>query len=234
MNLRSDIHEALDVVAPPAPHLAHVVMDALEKGAPPRRPARLRMVAAVALGVLLLAGAVVTFAIVLPFAPGSPAAPEPALALSGNLAVTQWVSDPSVVNGPHPGYRPQLATFDSSMVTGARVIAAPHGRGTWAVSVTLNARGRQTVAELTTAAADACPAGDCPEGHLTLWAGLTQDDVDHWNERAAALSRPVAEGGKLLADPSVVSPITRGTFFIYGDFSRRHAEDVARWLNARG
>jgi hypothetical protein len=43
-------------------------------------------------------------------------------------------------------------------------------------------------------------------------AGLTQDDIDHWNKHVGTVFRPVSEGGDLVNDAEVLSPITGGRF----------------------
>lgn len=237
MSFRSDVREALEPVTPPAPHLAHVVMDAARRGARPGGPAWRRMAPAVALGVVLLAGgAAVVVAVQPAFVAHEPAFPPPSpdtagLTLSGDLAVTTWVPDASVTTGPWPGFRPRLVPIDRSMVTSARV--APSGAG-WTVVLTLDARGARTLTTVSTAAVEACPASDCAQRHLTLWAGLTQADIDRWAEGSSVLYRPLAVGGLLLTDPQVMAPLPGGVLTIIGNLTQRQAEAVARWLTARG
>jgi hypothetical protein len=45
-----------------------------------------------------------------------------------------------------------------------------------------------------------------PEGHLGLFVGLTQDDVDHWATRQDRLMRTPADGGKLVDYPVAPYP----------------------------
>jgi hypothetical protein len=249
MTLRSDIQAALDEVTPPAHHLAPTVVDSLARGeltARPRRRAGAVFTAAVAL--LLVVG--LSTAVVVRLHTPMQTSPVPAstgtvptgpgLTLSGDLVLTTWVKDPSVTTGPWAGYRPQLAPFDRSLVATAHAEPASQVRGgpndgTWAVSVTLDARGAQAFAQLTTAPAHACPAtpGACAESHVTQWVGLTQDDVDHWNERANLLYQPIPRG-KLVTDFYPVTPLTGGVYVIVGQFDQRQAQDLARWLTARG
>jgi SecD-like export protein len=247
MTLRSDIQTALNEVTPPAPHLAPTVVDSLARGeltARPRRRAGAVLTAAVALLLVVGLSTAVAVRLHLPqqTVPASTgAAPTgPGLTLSGDLVLTTWVKDPSVTTGPWAGHRPQIASFDRSLVATAHAepesqVPGGPGDGTWAVSVTLDARGTQAFAQLTTAAAHACPAtpGACAESHVTQWVGLTQDDVDHWNERANLLSQRIPRG-KLLTDPYAVSPLTGGVYVIVGPFDQRQAQDLARWLTARG
>jgi hypothetical protein len=247
MTLRSDIQAALDEVTPPAPHLAPTVVDSLTRGGLTARPQRRAGAVLTAVVALLLVVGLSTAIVVQRYMQTSPAPAStgaipagPGLTLSGDLVLTTWVKDPSVVTGPWAGYRPQLASFDRSLVATAHAEPAGQvpggpGDGTWAVSVTLNARGTQAFAQLTTAPAHACPGtpGACAESHVTEWVGLTQDDIDHWNERANLLYQPTPRG-KLLTDPYPVTPLTGGVFVIVGQFDQRQAQDLARWLTARG
>jgi hypothetical protein len=233
MTLRSDIHAALDVVVPAAPHLPATVVDAV-LAAPPPRPRWRRAVilgltgtaAIVVLAVMMLVG--------LGLLPGQVGRPAPATTPQPRpvaLVITKWVRDPSVVNGPWPGYRPQIAYRGTlASVNAAR---DPNGGGDWVLDFTFDAQGAQAFASLTTEAVAACPDTGCPEGHLTNWLGLTEDDIDHWNERANTLYWPASEGGKLLADPIVQTPITGGQGYIRGNFSREAATDLAHRLGGK-
>jgi hypothetical protein len=152
------------------------------------------------------------------------------------LVVTTWVRDPSVTAGPYPGYRPRLTALNHGMVASARAVPDPNGPpGSWVVDASWNANGTALFAGLTAAASGSCPGQqDCPERHLSTWAGLTQDDVDHWNDRAGTVCRPVSDGGDLVNDPEVLSPITAGKFQISGNFSQQDATNLANWLAPRG
>lgn len=231
MTLRSDIHAALDPVTPSAPHLPSVIVDAVTAGPPPRR--RWRRAAS-----LSLAGAVVLILIavlaavglrILSSAPGRTTPASAPQAPPAAFVITTWVKDPSVVNGPWPGYRPQMTLMYRGTLTSVRAARDPSGGNDWVVHFTLDSEGAQIFGSLTTQAVAAC-AGDCPERHVASWLDLTRDDVDHWNERADVVYRPVSQGGKLISDPLVVSPITAGQGYIQGNFTQQEATDLARRL----
>jgi hypothetical protein len=325
MDVRSDIHAALEAVTPPAPHLPDVVMGAVRRGQRPGPALPWTRAAIGALGMLLILvigigviglrasrggptpagsaapaqptswsgtldagqssprlalpvrfGQEVTLATSFPSSPGThmqvllydPAGrlartldssqPDMLLMLmpipgrwsvvvrdvasppstvwrvdvaftKAPLVVTTWLKDPSVTAGPYPGYRPQVSAINPGMVASAR--AVPDGpAGSWKVEGTWDANGAVLFSNLTTAAAQSCPGQRCPEAHVTTWAGLTQDDVDHWNERASAVYRPVADGGELASDAVVVAPISGGTWPIAGNYTRQEARDIASWL----
>jgi len=235
MTLRYDIHVALDAVTPAAPHLPSTVVDAM-LAAPPRQP-RWRRAASLSLigaaAVILLAGLVVVRLGLLSGAPGrtvpaSTVPPRPAA-----LVITKWVKDPSVVNGPWPGYRPQAVLKYRGTLASVQATRDPSGGNDWVVGFTLDQEGAQILGSLTKDAVAACSGFDCPERHIANWLDLTQYDIDHWNERAMAEYRPVAQGGKLVSDPYVVAPITGGQGYFQGNFSQQEATALARQLGGK-
>jgi preprotein translocase subunit SecD len=184
---------------------------------------RIIAVLAVAATLLLLGGGLVALrnASLL----GAPAA-SPASVPPARLIVTTWVVDPSVTAGPYPGYRPRTTAITPNMVTSASAEPNPLGGTDWVVAYTLDARGTRIFAQLSTEAYDACGAGQqgsCAGSHVTMWLDLTQEDVDAWNTRAGDLYRPADQGGKLLSDPYIQSPITGGSGLIQGGFTRQEA-----------
>lgn len=231
MTLRSEIHAALDPVTPAAPHLPSVIVDAVTGAPPPRRrwrrAASLTVVGAAALALIAVLAAVGSG--ILSSVPGrtTPASAPPAPLAA--LVITTWVKDPAVVNGPWPGYRPQMTLMYRGTLTSVRAARDPSGGNDWVVLFTLDSEGAQVFGSLTTQAVAAC-AGDCPERHVASWLDLTQDDADHWNERANVVYRPVSQGGKLLSDPYILSPITSGHGYIQGNFRQQEATDLARRL----
>lgn len=329
MNLRSDIHAALDVVTPPAPHLAHVVMDAVRRGERPRRtPLWPRVGMGAVAGLIMLATGIGVVGLLASRSVPQPAASPPSfqpMSWSGILdagqssprmalpvrfgqevavttqlppypaahvqvllydpagrlsltvdnsdqrptpawrpvpgtwsfavrdlasrpgaawrlraafiplpvVVTTWLKDPSVTAGPYPGYRPHLSSLSRDVVAGARPVRAPNGRpGAWTVEGRWTTEGAAVFGDLTAGAAQSCPGQSCPESRVTLWAGLTQDDIDHWNERASTVYEPVSDGGDLVGDTVVVHAIADGTWLLPGDYSQQEATDVANWLGA--
>ncbi|MBO0685923.1 MAG: hypothetical protein J2P45_22485 [Candidatus Dormibacteraeota bacterium] len=157
-------------------------------------------------------------------APSRPGAAAPA-----RLVVTTWTKDPSFTDTPYPGYRPAISPITSDMITNAQVVR--NSNGDIVVQVKFDSRGTEIFRNLTAQAAAACPQQACPQSHLTMWLDLTQDDVDHWNQRAHDLYRPFYRGGKLLTDPAVAAPITGGSAQISGNFNQQQAEDLAHRLN---
>ena len=164
--------------------------------------------------------------------------PPPPQQTPATLVITQWVKDPAVVDGPWPGYRPQISAMQPKMV--ARVVAlldpnagpTPDPNGSvWLVDITLNAEGTRLLGALTKNAVAAC-SDDCPERHIAWWLELSQDDIDHWNERASADYRRVDQGGKLVFDPRVGAPITDGTLEV-GDYTDQEAHILVRRLGGR-
>ncbi len=220
MNLRRDIHTALDAVIPPVPpHLSAVVLRDLQGER--RRPSHLKpfLATGVAIfGVVLLAAA----ALLAHRTPIAPPVPAPASA-PVHLMVTRWVVDPTATSGPHAGYRPEPIGMNESMVSRAAARRADSG---WVVDVTVDQRGTVALTQATAAAASACPA-DCPERHLAVWSNLTSADIASWSQTAGALSRPYAAGGKLLTDPLVNEPIRSGQLEITGFTSEHQAEMFA-------
>ncbi|HEY7198600.1 MAG TPA: hypothetical protein VIC57_00230 [Candidatus Dormibacteraeota bacterium] len=232
MTLRSDIHAALDPVAPPAPHLPSTVMAAVTRAGAPSEPTRrtvLLIVAATSLLAVIGFGAVVGGLRLVGERTLSPASAPPA-----KLVVTTWVRDPSVTGGPFPGYRPRMTSITPDMVASASAAPDPNGGHDWIVSFSFDARGARIFREITTVAAVACgPSGpgSCPEGRVTDWLDLTQADIDDWDARADLLYQPAAGGGKLLSDPYIVAPITGGQGYIEGAYTRDQATALARQLH---
>jgi preprotein translocase subunit SecD len=152
---------------------------------------------------------------------------------TAQLVTTQWVPDSSVTAGPEPGYRPQITDLRSDMLTSASASLDPSGT-TWVVNVSLNSAGQQTFTKLSTDAYKACPGAqnDCPQRHIAEWLDLTQDDINHWNQRADQLSANTDSGGKLLTNPTMDQPITSGQFVIQGAFTADSARSLATLLNA--
>jgi hypothetical protein len=136
------------------------------------------------------------------------------------FVITRWVPDAAVTNGPEPGYRPELTglTGDDVAMAAARLDAG----GSSIVDVTLTPRGRALLADLTRANVAACPTESvCAARHLTLWIGLTQADINRWEDPTfvATVSRPfdggpAEPGPQLISDPVTLTPIPSGEFAI--------------------
>jgi preprotein translocase subunit SecD len=152
---------------------------------------------------------------------------------TAQLVTTKWVKDPSVTNGPWPGYKPQITNLKSDMLTSATAELDPGGSGGWVIAFTLDTTGANIFSQLSTDAVNACPQGDCPERHITEWLDLSQDDINHWNERANQLYTSSDNGGKLLTDPTMQTAITGGSGVIQSStFTQQSAKDLATLLNS--
>jgi preprotein translocase subunit SecD len=151
------------------------------------------------------------------------------------LVVTRWVADPTITSGPVPGYRPQLTSMTSGMLSGAGAQLDPNGGG-WQVAYQFDSRGADLYSRLTGAAYGAsCPqAGqvDCPERRLTFWLDLTPDDVAHWGQVASTAYQhyDAASGGKLLVDAYTLQQIPDGQGVIQGSFTQQSATALATGL----
>lgn len=156
---------------------------------------------------------------------------EAAIGQTAQLITTKWVADPSVTGGPWPGFKPQITNLRSDMVTGANPGAGQNGVGS-AVSLTFNSEGANIFSQLTGDAYNACPTSDCAQRHIAEWLDLTQDDIDHWNERSQQLYRPYDQGGKLLTDPTIQQQISGGQAEITGQFTPDSAKNLATLLNS--
>ena len=150
---------------------------------------------------------------------------------TAQLVTTKWVADASVTGGPWPGFKPQITNLRSDMVTGANASIDQNGTS-WAVNLSFNSEGANLFSQLTGDAYNACPTSDCAQRHITEWLDLTQDDVDHWNERSQQLYRPYDQGGALLTDPTIQQQISGGQAQITGQFTQDSAKNLATLLNS--
>jgi preprotein translocase subunit SecD len=167
--------------------------------------------------------------------PGVPAArAAQVIGQRDQLVITTWVKDSSVTTGNWPGYKPQMTKMRADMLSNASATLDPQGGAAWVVSFTFNSEGGSIFSGLSTAAYNACTStpGQCPESHVTYWLDLTGDDINNWNEVANSLYRPFDQGGKLLSDPYMQSPITGGNGIIQGNFTQQSAKDLATSLNS--
>jgi protein-export membrane protein SecD len=152
------------------------------------------------------------------------------------LVITSWVPDPSIAGGPVPGYRPQLTSMTSDMLTAANAELDPNGGGGWAVAYQFDSAGTAIYSQLTAAAFHAgCPQpgrADCPERRLAFWLDLTPDDVAHWGDRAdtAYRNHGTGPGAKLLVDAYTLQQIPNGQGVIQGSFTQQSAKELAAGL----
>jgi hypothetical protein len=154
--------------------------------------------------------------------------------VSSSLVYTQWVADVNVTGGPQAGYKPSMTGItgdDIASVTGSN----DPNTGGWGIHVTFTSGGRDRFASLTREIVAACP-GDpatdrtaaCPRRHLTMWLGLTQADIDRWEDPTyvAAVSQSWSSGGKLLVDLLTIQEIDGGEVVINGNLTQKEAQDL--------
>ena len=151
------------------------------------------------------------------------------------LVITTWVPDQSITGGPFPGYKPQMTQMTADMLQSATAELDPSGGAGWVVAFQYNGAGAGIFSQLSTTAYNACGSGgaaSCPQGRVTNWLDLTQDDINNWNTAGVQAYQPFDSGGKLLSDPYIQSPITGGNGIISGNFSQQSAQDLATSLNS--
>ncbi len=154
--------------------------------------------------------------------------------VSSSLVYTKWVADANVISGPEVGYKPSMIGLGGNDVASVTA-SSDASSGGWTVNITFTPRGRDLFATSTRDNVAACP-GDpatdakatCPERHLTMWLGLTQADIDRWDDVAvnSAVSKPWDSGGKLLADLFTIQEIDGGDVAISGNFTQTDAQDL--------
>src|SRR5919197_1250807 len=154
------------------------------------------------------------------------------------LVYSTWVPDPKAPAGsPEPGYRPQLTGLTGDMITNATPQLDQNGVN-WVVAVTFNSQGSDLFGKLTSDNVNACPDSSqnpqCPERFLGLWLGLTQQDIDQWDnpEYMAQLTKSPDQGGKLLSNVYTIQPILGGQAQIQGNFTQQTASDLAIGINS--
>lgn len=163
-----------------------------------------------------------------------------------SLVYTTWTPDALVTNGPEPGYRPVLSGLTSDDIASATVAIDPSGT-TWVIYITFNIAGRDLLAKLTRANLSACPgdpstssAANCAQRHLTLWLGLSQADIDQWENSTfvgtitqpyniACLAQATATTPcpKFISDPITVTEIDGGLAAVAGFSTQQVAQDFA-------
>jgi preprotein translocase subunit SecD len=150
------------------------------------------------------------------------------------LVYTRWVPDANAPAGreTQQGWRPQLTGLTGDMVSSANAGLDQNGVN-WVVNVTFNSQGTDLFGKLTTDAVNACPDSSsnpqCPQRSLGIWVGLTQQDIDQWDDPSAVakLTADPSQGGKLLTNPYTIQPITGGQAQITGSFTQQSATDLA-------
>jgi hypothetical protein len=161
--------------------------------------------------------------------------------ITNDLVYTTWVADAGALGGPEPGYRPALTGLNGANVT--QVTASKDAAGdSWDLEVVLDSTGTQLMSNLTRDNVAACPDTSsnpgCAQRHLAMWIGLTQTDIDNWEDlaRANSVSRPVGAGcdaqaaagascAKLIIDALTTAQIDSGDIAISG-FTQKEAQDL--------
>ncbi|MHB8571861.1 MAG: SecDF P1 head subdomain-containing protein [Candidatus Dormibacteria bacterium] len=127
----------------------------------------------------------------------------------GRMEAFAWTPTPAITAFP---YTPTHIGVAAPNVVSASVSSGQSGEVL--VELTLDPAGTQAFQRATQAAVGA--PGE--QAHVTLMAGLTDDQINHWSDpavRALAL-KPVAAGGLLLSDPEIQEPILDGHLTVSG------------------
>jgi preprotein translocase subunit SecD len=160
----------------------------------------------------------------------SAAKAESVIGQTARLVTTTWVKDASITAGPNVGYRPQITPLTADMLTNASASLDQNGTS-WVVNLTYNSQGASILNTLTTKQYNACSQQGCPEQFMTQWLDLSQDDINHWNQREPDLYKPYDQGGKLLVDAVTQSVIPAGQMQITGNFSQTTSKNLAVLLS---
>jgi hypothetical protein len=150
------------------------------------------------------------------------------------LVYTKWVADPNVTSGMEVGYKPALTGLSGDDVASVTAAIDPGGTG-WLVNITFSLRGANLFANLTRDNVAACPGdvatdtkAQCVGRYLTMWLGLTQADIDRWEDAsyAANVARPFGSGGKFLLNAITIQEIDGGAAQINGSLNQKQAQDL--------
>jgi len=104
------------------------------------------------------------------------------------LVFTNWSPDPKVSGGPEPGYKPAFTGLTAHDIQSAS--AAPVAIGDyWVVNVSFTPHGADLFRKLTRDSVAAChgdpvtnPTHYCAQRHLGIWLGLSQTDINNWDD----------------------------------------------------
>jgi hypothetical protein len=166
--------------------------------------------------------------------------------ITDDLVYTTWVADAKALGGPEPGYKPALTALTGAHVTEVSATKDTTD-ATWDLNISLDPAGTQLMSTLTrdnvAACPDTSPNPDCAQRYLAMWVGLTQNDIDSWEDlaRANEVSRPVGVGcdaqaasgascAKLVTNAVTTAEIDSGEIAISG-FTQTEAQDL---VNAIG
>ena len=167
------------------------------------------------------------------------------------LVYTTWVADAKVTSGPELGYKPALTEITGKHITSVSAVKESSG-DIWDLDLSLDSTGAQLLSAITRDNVAACPGdsrsdpnANCPERYLALWLGLTQSDIDNWEDyyRAQDVSRSLVAGcpavpspgsacGKLVINAVTIEQIDGGEVAISG-FSQKNAQDIVAAIQPR-
>jgi preprotein translocase subunit SecD len=174
---------------------------------------------------------------------GSVSSTKPSAQASTLVVFATWLPDPKVTNGPEPGYKPAFTGLTGHDIQSASPVIDATGTA-WFVNVSFTQSGAKLFAKLTHNNVAACP-NDCAQRHLAVWLGLTQTDIDNWEDptHSARVSQPYDLGclahlssttpcPKFVSNPIVLQEITGGSAPIGCACTQQQASDLAGSINS--
>ena len=167
------------------------------------------------------------------------------------LVFATWAADSKVTNGPEPGYKPGLSGLTGHDVQSASVLTDATG-STWLLSISFTTRGANRFAQLTRDNVAACPgnpattaSANCAPRHLGMWLGLTQRDIDRWEDPTfvVKVSQPYELGcliggspsavcSKFISDHITIQEITGGKMQIACGCTEQQINELAAAINS--
>ena len=110
-----------------------------------------------------------------------------------SLAVFEWRRDAG-------GVRPVATGLTGALASAAQLDRSPHSAGGYVVTVAFDGPGSELLDQVLAEVERWVPPDRYvpPEGHLGIFVGLTQEDLDYWAARQARLMRLPVDGGKLV------------------------------------
>jgi len=154
---------------------------------------------------------------------------------TAHLDFVKWVKDdkaPAVGQAPG-GYKPQKTGLGSDQVSNASSGLDQSGLQ-YQVNLNFNSDGATIFGNLTNDAVNSCPGANntCPTRLIAIFEDLTDSDIANWDTVAAKVALPPGQGGKLLTNPNINSPIPGGQAVITGNFDQNSANDLALQINS--
>lgn len=118
------------------------------------------------------------------------------------------------------GFRPVASGLTGSHAVASQILRqqfdAPDA---YAVTLTFSGTDAETLSRITQLAYSRLAAGQQaapPDAHIAFLIGLTSSDLASWDSAQSMLMQPLSKGGKLLSNPLVIEPVTRGLLRIDG------------------